>query len=54
MGGPWPTVGTGDLRPTAGVGDLYSVLTGGGSTGDPSVSVASPSVTIELSPPTPQ
>ena len=37
--------GVGDLCPAAGVGDLHSVLAAGGSTSDPDVSLASPSVT---------
>ena len=44
----------GDPRPAAGVGDLRSVLAGGGSTSDPDVSLASPSVTVTSSPPTPR
>ena len=39
-----PAAGVGDLRPAAGVGDLRSVLARGGSTNDPDVNLASPSV----------
>ena len=44
-----PAAGTGDLRPRAGVGAPCSVLAGGGSTSDPDVSLASPSVTVTVS-----
>ena len=49
-----PATDLGDPRPAAGVGDLRSVLAGDGSTSDPDVSLASPSVTITSSPPTPR
>ena len=58
-----PVTGVDDLLPAAGVGDLHhatsagdirSVLMGGGSTGDPDVSLASPIVTITSSPPAPR
>ena len=49
-----PTAGVGDLPPAAGAGDLRSILAGGGSTNDPDVSLASPSVTIASSPLAPQ
>ena len=40
-----PAADVGDLCPAAGVGDLRSILARGGSTNDPDVSLASPSVT---------
>ena len=49
-----PAVGVGDLRPAAGAGDLRSVLAGSGSTNDPDVSLASPSVTGTSTSPAPR
>ena len=49
-----PAAGVGDLHPAAGIGDLRSVLARGGSTNDPYVSLASPSVTGTSSSPTPR
>ena len=46
-----PVAGGGDLRPVAGSGDVRFVPAGDGSTNDPDVSLASPSVTsTSLSP----
>ena len=49
-----PVTGVDNLLPAAGVGDLRSVLAGCGSTSDPGVSLASPSVTVISSPPAPR
>ena len=49
-----PAAGGGDLRPATGAGDLHSVPVGGGSTNDPDVSLASPSVTGISSSPAPR
>ena len=49
-----PAANVGDLCPAAGAGDLCSVLAGGGSTSDPDLSLASPSVTVTSSPPAPR
>ena len=49
-----PTAGMGDPRPAVGAGDLHSVLARGGSTNDPDVSLASPSVTGTSSSPAPR
>ena len=49
-----PAIGGGDLCPAAGAGDLRSVPARGGSTNDPDVSLASPSVTGISSSPAPQ
>jgi len=49
-----PAADVGDLRPAAGVGDLRPAPTRGGSTNDPDVSLASPSVTGTSSSPAPR
>ena len=49
-----PTASVGDLRPAAGMGDLCPVPMRGGSTNDPDVSPASPSVTGTSSSPAPR
>ena len=49
-----PAAGGGDLRPAVGAGDLRSVPARGGSTNDPDVSLASPSVTGISSSPAPR
>ena len=49
-----PAAGVGDLRPAAGVDAPRSVLAGGGSTSDPDVSLALPSVIVTSSPPAPR
>ena len=49
-----PAAGVGDLHPAAGVGDLRPAPTMGGSTNDPDVSLASPSVTGISSSPAPR
>ena len=49
-----PAAGVGDLRPAAGVGDPRPAPTRGGSTNDPDVSLASPSITGTSSSPAPR
>ena len=46
--------GAGDPRPAADVGDLGSVLDADTSVSDPGVGLASPSITVEPSPPAPR
>ena len=48
-----PAAGVGDYRPAAGVGNLRPAPTRGGSTKDPDVSLASPSVMGTSLSPTP-